>query len=117
MTSSRSTSRWPLTALLVVSAAALVFGTSTAAATDWPDEARVLASTFGAGMGVFSIALSLRAARGDRTAWLALWYLPVFFVIHVAAFQAWVPDLPFLALSAGALVVLGRGARGAVTRT
>jgi hypothetical protein len=41
-----------------------------------------------------------------------LCYPPVFFAVHLAAFGAWVPDLPLLALTIAALVVTARRALG-----
>jgi hypothetical protein len=91
--------------LLLASGLTLVFGTSTAFAGDsTPHDARVLEATFGAGMGLFGIALTLVAFSGDRRAWFALWYLPVFFAIHVATLGTWAPDAPLCMLTAVALL-------------
>lgn len=58
------------------------------------------------GMVIFSLAISLFAFRkGERWAWFALWYWPLFFLLHVAAFGTWVPDLPLALLAAGTLLL------------
>lgn len=70
-------------------------------------DANVLTATFAAGMGVFGLAITLTAfGRGERWAWLVLWYYPVFFVLHVASLGTVVPDLPFAVLSVMALLAL-----------
>lgn len=108
--------------LLVTGALTLVFGTSAAFVGEATDEA-VLASTFGAGMGLLVLAAGwqVTSPRPSRLLWAALCYLPVFFVVHLAAFGAWVPDLPLLAATVLALAVTARhafgGARPAVHRT
>lgn len=84
----------------------LVFGSSAAFVGEASEES-VLASTFGAGMGLFTIVTAVLATsrRPSRLAWAALWYLPVFFAVHLVAFRAYVPDLPLLLLNATALLV------------
>ena len=89
--------------LLLASGLVLLFGTSAAFVGEATDDS-VLASTFGVGMGLFGIVLTLVAFAGERRAWFALWYLPVFFSIHVATFGTWVPDAPLCALTAWALL-------------
>jgi hypothetical protein len=60
------------------------------------------------GMVVFSLATTLFSFRkGARWAWFTLWAWPVFFLLHLAAFDTWVPDLPLAILAA---VVLGLSA-------
>lgn len=92
--------------LLLASGLVLVFGTSAGFVDEaTPHEDAVLETTFGAGMGLFGIALTLVACgSGDRRAWYALWYLPVFFAIHVATLGVWVPDAPLALLTAWALL-------------
>lgn len=102
--------------LLLASALVLLFGTSAAFVGEATDES-VLASTFGAGMGLFGIALTLAAFAGDRRAWFALWYLPVFFAIHVATLGTWVPDAPLCALTASALLACRTSERTASAAT
>lgn len=102
--------------LLLASGLVLLFGTS-AAFVGEPTDDSVLASTFGAGMGLFGIVLTLVAFRGDRRAWFVLWYLPVFFAIHVATFGTWVPDAPLCALTAWALVACRASERTAPVAT
>ena len=66
------------------------------------DEALLL-SSFAAGMAVFGIAITLTAfRRGERWAWLAFWFWPIFFVLHGIAF--FFVDFIFAALAVGALV-------------
>jgi hypothetical protein len=61
------------------------------------------------GMVIFSLAITLFAFRtGARWAWYALWYWPLFFLLHVAAFGTWLPDLPFAVLAAGSLLLSTR---------
>jgi hypothetical protein len=57
-------------------------------------------------MGVLTIVTALLAtsSRPSRLAWAGLWYLPVFFVLHLVAFRAWVPDLPLLLLTTAVLL-------------
>jgi hypothetical protein len=58
------------------------------------------------GMVLFSLAVTLFAFRkGERWAWFALWYWPLFFLLHVAAFGTWLPDLPIAVLAAGSLLL------------
>ncbi len=87
----------------------LVFGTSAAFVGDASEES-MLASTFGAGMGLFTIVTAVLATsrRPSRLAWAALWYLPVFFAVHLVAFRAYVPDVPLLLLNTTALLVSAR---------
>lgn len=70
-------------------------------------DANVLIATFAPGMAVFGWAITLTALRrGERWAWLVMWYYPVFFVLHVLALGTVVPDLPLAVLSALALLAL-----------
>jgi hypothetical protein len=58
------------------------------------------------GMVIFSLAITLSPFRGgERWAWFVLWYWPLFFLLHVAAFGTWLPDLPFAILAAGSLLL------------
>ena len=58
------------------------------------------------GMVVFSLATALFGLRmGARWSWFTSWTWPVFFVLHAAAFDSWVPDLPLAILAAVALGV------------
>lgn len=95
--------------LLLTGALTLVFGTSAAFVDGGTDES-VLASSFGAGMGLLVLAAGwqVTSARPIPLLWLALCYLPVFFVVHLAAFGTWVPDLPLLLLTTAALAVTAR---------
>lgn len=69
-------------------------------------DANTLIATFGVGMAIFGVALTLSASKGDRSAWRVLWYWPLFFILHVIALKSYVPDLVFAVLTAGALIVL-----------
>ena len=61
------------------------------------------------GMVIFSLGIALVPFRsGARWAWLALWYWPVFFLLHVVAFGTWLPDIPLAALAAGSLLLSSR---------
>jgi hypothetical protein len=61
------------------------------------------------GMVIFSLAITAFPFRsGQRWAWFALWYWPLFFLLHVAAFGTWLPDLPFAILAAGSLLLSTR---------
>ncbi len=85
-----------------------MIGISTLFVTDdpFPRDAGILIATFAAGMAVLGIAITLTGfRRGERWAWLALWYYPVFFVIHVLALGVVIPDAIFAALSAMALLL------------
>lgn len=97
--------RWPRAVLLLVGGLVLVFGSSMLAA-DGDLAERVTNGTYGAGMGLFALALVFEAARGSRSAWVALWYLPVFLASHVIWLGVWVPDLPLALLSIAALLAL-----------
>jgi hypothetical protein len=92
--------------LLLVGVLTLLFGSS-AAFVGGRSDVSVLASTFGAGMGVLVLAAAwqVTSARPAPLLWLALCYLPVFFGVHVAAFGTWVPDLPLLVLTVVALAL------------
>ena len=104
--------------LLLASGLVLLFGTSAGFVEEGTaHDDRVLEATFGAGMGLFGIALTLVAFGGDRRAWFALWYLPVFFAIHVATLGTWVPDAPLCALSVWALLTCRASERTASAAT
>ena len=91
--------RYAWVLLLLIGIIVLVFGTSGAFFGD--DVAvRTLIGTFGAGMGIFGLAITLTAfRRGERWAWFVLWYYPIFFLIHVIALGTVLPDLIFLVIS------------------
>lgn len=70
-------------------------------------DTNVLIATFAPGMAVFGWVITLTALRrGERWAWLVMWYYPVFFVLHVVLLGTVVPDLPLGVLSALALLAL-----------
>jgi hypothetical protein len=107
-TAGRGALVWARAVLVAVGCLTLVFGISPAFVGDGTDES-ILAATSGAGMGLFTIvtAVLATARRPSRLAWAGLWYLPVFFALHLAAFRAWVPDLPLLLLTGGVLLAIG----------
>jgi len=100
--------KWARVAMVAVGVVTLLVGAGSAFEPGNSDD-QVLIATFGAGMGLFAIALAL-IAFGDRNrlAWAALWYYPVFFAVHIAAFGTWVPDLPLLIIAAAALLASAR---------
>lgn len=58
------------------------------------------------GMVLFSLFITYGGFRlGQRWAWYALWYWPVFFILHIMAFDTWIPDLPLAILSGIALLL------------
>lgn len=101
--------------LVLLSILTGVIGVSALFVTDdpFPRDAQVLIATFAAGMAILSIAITLTAfRRGEWWAWLALWYYPVFFVIHILALGTLIPDGVFAVLAAVALL-LARPSRAA----
>jgi hypothetical protein len=58
------------------------------------------------GMVLFSLFITHGGFRfGQRWAWYALWYWPLFFILHIVAFGTWIPDLPLAILSVIALIL------------
>lgn len=58
------------------------------------------------GMVLFSLFITYGGFRlGQRWAWYALWYWPLFFILHIVAFGTWIPDLPLAILSVIALIL------------
>ncbi len=77
MSSSRGVRTAAQGMLLLVGGLIALFGISAAFSSDTAYDDRVLAATFGGGMGLFAIALTLVAFGGrDRRAWWVLWILP-----------------------------------------
>lgn len=94
--------------LVLLSVLSGVFGVSVWFVTEnpWDHAAKVLVSTFAAGMAILGIAIILTGfRRGEWWAWLVLWYYPVFFVIHVLTLGTVIPDGVFAALSTAALLL------------
>ena len=61
------------------------------------------------GMVIFGLGITLIPFRaGARWAWFALWYWPVFFLLHVAAFGTWLSDVPFAVIAAVSLLLSSR---------
>ena len=89
--------------LIVLGVLTAVFAVGALTTSDTPHDDRILIATFGAGMGLFTVALTLAAVRGDQRAWWFLWYLPVFLALHVALLGTWVPDGVLFVLAAAAL--------------
>lgn len=58
------------------------------------------------GMIIFGLAVLFGGFRkGERWAWYAMWYYPVFFVLHIIAFGTVMPDAIFLLLSLLGLIL------------
>lgn len=95
-------------ALLGVQALALLIGISVYFAEDsFESDAKLLIATFAGGMGVFGLVITTSWLRqGDRRAWFALWYLPIFFVLHLIVLGTYVPDLIFAFITGAALLLL-----------
>lgn len=71
-------------------------------------EDALLMATFAAGLAVFGLAIALTAfRRGERWAWRAFWFWPLFFVVHGIVF--FVVDFVFAALAVAALAVTRPG--------
>ena len=71
------------------------------------NDANVLISSFGVGMVVFGLVLTLFGVRRDLMwAWVALWAWPLFLLSHVVGLGTVVPDLPFAVVFAAALLVV-----------
>ena len=72
----------------------------------FPYAAKVLISTFAAGMTVLAIgAMTLTYRDGNRLAWSSLWAYPAFFVAHVIMLGTYVPDLVLAVVAAAALAL------------
>jgi hypothetical protein len=75
-----------------------------------PHDAQFLVATAAAVMMVLGLGVILGGLRrGQRWAWLVLWYYPVFFLIHVYAFGTLIPDGIFAVLAAVSLLVTRPG--------
>jgi hypothetical protein len=58
------------------------------------------------GMVIFGIGIIFNSySKGERWAWVVMWFWPVFFALHIYSFKTWIPDLPLLLLTSFALVV------------
>ena len=65
-----------------------------------------LISTFGVGMAIFGLAITLVPfRRTEAWAWWVLWYWPVLLLIHVFVLDTWLPDLPLVVLAVTALLL------------
>ena len=100
-----------LVVLGLVALATLVIGGISVWFTDqppvFPYPAKVLISTFAAGMTFLAIgAMTLTYRDRNRLAWYSLWAYPAFFLAHVIMLGTYVPDL-VLALVAAAGLALG----------
>lgn len=63
------------------------------------------------GMFLFGVSILLIPFRaGARWAWAVMWYIPVFFLLHVYAFGTVIPDLVFATIAALCLVASYRPA-------
>lgn len=69
-------------------------------------EALRMRGTLVLGMVLFSLFITHGGFRlGQRWAWYALWYWPLFFIVQSAAFEAWIPNLPLTIVSIVALIL------------
>jgi hypothetical protein len=65
-----------------------------------------LRGTFALGMSIFGLFIAIFAfRRGDQWAWYAMWTWPLFFILHIIAFDTWIPDGVFLGLCLLALAL------------
>ena len=82
-------------------------------------DANVHIAALAAGMGIFGFSITWTGLRqGQRSAWIALWYWPIFFVALFAALRQPLPYLVFALLSAVALFAwLGRFRPGSPAHT
>lgn len=70
------------------------------------DQERALRGSAVLGMVIFGLGAALGGLRArQRWAWLCLCFWPVFFVLHVIAFDTVVPDVPFAVLALIALAL------------
>lgn len=82
---------------------------------DYTDEIARYMATFMFGMGLFGLLLAaIPLRRGERWAWVALWYVPVLFAVHGFVLGSFPFDVPPLVLTTLGLLlsarkVLGRG--------
>ncbi len=71
---------------------------------DLSRETQWLVTTYAAATAVFGLAIALTGfRRGERWVWLALWFWPVFFVVHGIVFFP--VDFVFAALAVVALAL------------
>jgi hypothetical protein len=91
-----------LTVLLVLCALVAI---STAFSDDpFPSAAVVLIASFGVLAAAFGL-VTVWSVGTSRAARAAVWALPVFFIVHVAALGTWIPDALFaVAAAIGALL-------------
>ncbi len=92
--------------LTLIGILATVIALSVYAPSDDPFEpsAQVLIATFGAGFGLFVVALAVAGLNSGLTwPWLALWVLPAFLISHVALLGTVVPDAILAAIAMAAL--------------
>lgn len=92
--------------LTLLFALCAVISASTAVAPDpFEPAAVVLIATFGCLAAVLGTAAAWSTAT-SRTARLALWALPAFFVVHVAALGTWLPDAVLAVVAAVAVLLV-----------
>jgi hypothetical protein len=101
---------WTSLVLGLVALATLVIGGISVWFNDqppvFPYSAKVLISTFAAGMTVLAIgAMTLTYRDRNRLAWYSLWAYPAFFVAHVIMLGTYVPDLVLAVVAAAALAL------------
>lgn len=97
-----------LTVLLAI--CALVAASSAFVDDPFPGAAVVLIATFGVLAAILGIG-TVWSMPSSRMARVAVWALPAFFVVHVAALGTWIPDA-VLAVAAAIGALLARPGRG-----
>lgn len=69
-------------------------------------DASVYIATYGAGMGILTVAIAATAfRRAERWAWFAMWVWPVYFIMHGVLRGVWGPAGVFLGVSLLALLL------------
>ena len=93
------------TLLTVLLALCALVAISTAFSDDpFPSAAVVLISSFGVLATAFGL-VTVWTVGTSRASRIAIWALPVFFIVHVAALGTWIPDAVFATAAAiGALL-------------
>lgn len=85
---------------LPIAAVSILISVSTLFVDGYERDTDTLIASFGAGMGIMTLALAIGPLRrGERWAALTLAYVPVFFAWHIVALGTWIPDGIFLVLS------------------
>lgn len=100
--------------LAIVGALAGVIALSTLFVDGYTPDTDTLIASFGIGFAITTVAIASTAfRRGERWAWIALAFWPIFFGWHVIALGTWIPDAILLALT---VIALGIAAPRAFAR-